>query len=205
MWPGNSSDWSVSTNGGGWCLTEELCRTRAATALGSSKGYNVSGAWGPPPRNLNGGPAAYTCQGLDPNCTRVFLPYCDGSCFASQRPAPWPVNGSNTTLHFRGLASLERTFDVLEARFGLAKAQRLVLQGGSAGGLSTYLHLDRVAARLRAAQRRAAADTAAVAREGATVVAAPPPPRLAWLGGRLQGSSSMSRSSTLPSRATRML
>eukprot|EP01052_Picozoa_sp_SAG31_P038691 SAG31_NODE_5217_length_2669_cov_3.231518_2_plen_496_part_00 len=154
IWPGNSSDWSVFINGGGWCLTEELCEVRAATALGSSRGYNLSGAWGPPPRNLNGGPAAYTCQGLDPNCTRVFLPYCDGSCFTSQRPKPWPVNGTNSSLHFRGLANLERTLDVLEDRFGLASARRLVLQGGSAGGLSTYLHLDRVAARLKLAQQR---------------------------------------------------
>lgn len=84
----------------------------------------------------------------------MFLPYCDGSCFTSDRDAPWPVNGSNSSLHFRGLANLDRTLDVLESRFGLTNAQRLVLQGGSAGGLSTYLHLDRVTARLKLAQER---------------------------------------------------
>ena len=157
IWPGNSSEWSVFINGGGWCLTEELCETRAATALGSSLGYNLSGAFGPPPGNKNGGPPAYTCQGLDPNCTRVFMPYCDGSCFTSQRAAHWPVKNSNSSLQFRGLANLDRTMDVLEARFGLASARRLVLQGGSAGGLSTYLHLDRVTERLKRAQQRAAA------------------------------------------------
>ena len=156
IWPGNSSEWSVFINGGGWCLTEELCEARTATGLGSSLGYNLSGAWGPTPRNAAGGPPAYTCQGLDPNCTRVFLPYCDGSCFTSQRAAPWPVNGSKSRLHFRGLANLDRTLDVLEERFGLAKARRLVLQGGSAGGLSTYLHLDRVTERLKLAKRRRA-------------------------------------------------
>ena len=75
VWPGNSSDWSIFINGGGWCLTESLCEARAKTALGSSLGYNISGAWGPPPANINGGPPAYTCQGLDNNCTRVFMPY----------------------------------------------------------------------------------------------------------------------------------
>lgn len=172
IWPGNSSEWSIFINGGGWCLTEELCQARAATGLGSSLGYNLSGAWGPPPRNLNGGPAAYTCQGLDNNCTRVFLPYCDGSCFTSQRAKPWPVNGSNinSSLHFRGLANLERTLDVLENRFGLANARRLVLQGGSAGGLSTYLHLDRVAKRLERAQQRAWADNSFRANSSAGVV-----------------------------------
>lgn len=150
VWPGNSSDWSIFINGGGWCLTEELCNARAQTALGSSLGYNITGAWGPPPRNLNGGPPAYTCQGLDPNCTRVFMPYCDGSCLTSSRDEPWRVNGTNSTLHFRGLANLDRTLDVLESRFGLGNARRLVLQGGSAGGLSTYLHLDHVSDRLSA-------------------------------------------------------
>ena len=156
IWPGNSSDWSVFIQGGGWCLDEALCQTRAATsARGSSRGYNISGAWGPTPANTNGGPPSFTCQGQDPNCTRVYLPYCDGSCFASERASPWPVNGSGAALTFRGRANLERTLDALEGRFGFAQAQRLVVSGGSAGGLSTFLHVDRIAARLRAAQRAA--------------------------------------------------
>ena len=160
IWPGTSSNWSFFINGGGWCLNEEECQIRAGTALGSSKGYNISGAWGPPPGNRNGGPAAYTCQGLDPNCTRVFLPYCDGSCFSSFRKQPWPVNGTasaSPALHFRGFANLARTLDVLEARFGLGQARRAVVQGGSAGGLSTFLHVDYVADRLRAAAATATA------------------------------------------------
>jgi hypothetical protein len=165
VWPGNSSEWSIFINGGGWCLTEKLCQARAATALGSSLGYNASGAWDPPSLAGPGvgGPPAYTCQGLDPNCTRVFLPYCDGSCFTSYRAAPWPVNSrpsganadANASLTFRGLTNLDRTLDVLEERFGLGSARRVVLQGGSAGGLSTYIHLDRVADRVKAfCQRR---------------------------------------------------
>jgi hypothetical protein len=171
VWPGNSSEWSIFINGGGWCLTEKLCQARAATALGSSLGYNASGAWDPPSLAGPGvgGPPAYTCQGLDPNCTRVFLPYCDGSCFTSYRAAPWPVNSrpsganadANASLTFRGLTNLDRTLDVLEERFGLGSARRVVLQGGSAGGLSTYIHLDRVADRVKAAAA-AAADFASV-------------------------------------------
>lgn len=151
VWPGNSSEWSVFINGGGWCMTEEECAVRAGTALGSSKGYNITGAWGPPPYNRNGAPPAFTCQGLTSNCTRVFMPYCDGSCFTSFRPGPWPVPGTNTSLHFRGRANLERTMDVLTSRFGLGNARRLMLTGGSAGGLSTILHLDYVADRVKAA------------------------------------------------------
>jgi hypothetical protein len=148
IWPGNSSEWSVFINGGGWCLNEEECEGRTKNAYGSSRGYNITGPFAPA-----GGsgdyPVAYTCQGLDPNCTRVYLPYCDGSCFTSMRNSPWPVPGTNSTLHFKGLGNMERTLDVLAERFGLAQARRLVLSGGSAGGLSTYLHLDRVSDRLR--------------------------------------------------------
>ena len=60
----------------------------------------------------------------------------------------------NLGLHPQGLDNLNRAFDVLEDRFGFAEARRVVLQGGSAGGLSTFLHLDRVADRLASAQRK---------------------------------------------------
>lgn len=153
VWPGNTSEWSITIQGGGWCLNETLCETRASiSARGSSRGYNASGAWGPTPANVNGGPAQYTCQGLDPNCTRVYMPYCDGSCFTSERSSPWPIAGSNDTLHFRGRKNLERTLDTLFDQFDFASARRLVVSGGSAGGLSTYLHVDHIADRLRAAQ-----------------------------------------------------
>ena len=151
--PGNSSEWEIFISGGGWCLTEALCEARASTsALGSSIGYNISGHWGPTAANINGGSPILSCEGLDPNCTRVYLPYCDGSAFSSERAALWPVNGSNATLTFRGRANLDRTLDTLQQRFGFADAQRLVVTGGSAGGLSTFLHVDHIADRLQAAQ-----------------------------------------------------
>eukprot|EP00756_Hemistasia_phaeocysticola_P054897 Hpha_TRINITY_DN30814_c0_g1::TRINITY_DN30814_c0_g1_i1::g.155721::m.155721/K19882/NOTUM; O-palmitoleoyl-L-serine hydrolase len=177
IWPGNSSDWSMFIAGGGWCLTEEECDVRAGTALGSSLGYNITGAWGPPPYNRNGVEPAYTCQGQDPNCTRVYMPYCDGSCFTSQRVDPWAVPGTNHSLHLRGYANLRRTLDVLQTRFGLDRARRFQLTGGSAGGLSTFLHLDYVANRLRKAVHVVATSTheqGAVADSTATATAGGP-------------------------------
>ena len=121
------------------CLDEEICAARAKTSLGSSIGYNLSGAWAPPGGNpAGGGPPAYTCQGLDSNCTRVFLPYCDGSCFTSSRNTSWPVprtlaTPSSPDLHFKGLGNLERILDVLTERVGLAQARRVRVTGGSAG------------------------------------------------------------------------
>ncbi len=40
------------------------------------------------------------------------------------------------------------TRDLLLADYGLSKAQLVILTGGSAGGLSTFLHVDHVASRL---------------------------------------------------------
>jgi hypothetical protein len=167
--PGISSEWEIFISGGGWCLTEALCEARASTsALGSSIGYNISGAWGPTAANVNGGSPILSCEGMGDNCTRVYLPYCDGSAFSSERAAPWPVNGSNATLTFRGRANLDRALDALQRRFGFADARRLVVTGGSAGGLSTFLHVDRIADRLQTAQ------TAQMAQMAQKVQAAPP-------------------------------
>ena len=149
--PGDTSEFSIGIQGGGWCLTEELCKERTLTALGSSKGYNISGTWGPTKDNLNGSPVEWTCQGLQNNCTRVYLPYCDGSCFTSQNSSGDLLKMG---LHFRGRSNFERTIDILENRFEFAKAKKVVLYGGSAGGLSTFLHVDYVADRLNAAASR---------------------------------------------------
>ena len=88
-------------------------------------------------------------MGLHANCTRVFLPYCDSSSFTSWRAQPWPVPGGGQ-LVFKGRGNLETTLDVLASRFNLGMARRVVVSGGSAGALTTYLHVDRIAERIRA-------------------------------------------------------
>jgi pimeloyl-ACP methyl ester carboxylesterase len=47
--------------------------------------------------------------------------------------------------------NFERTIDILQRDWGLGEAKDVILAGGSAGGLSTYLHLDRLAERLPSA------------------------------------------------------
>ena len=80
----------------------------------------------------------------------VFLPYCDGSSFPSDREQPWPVPNSTTPQHltFCGRRNLARTLDILVRDRGLGEAADVVLSGGSAGGLSTFLGLDYVQQRL---------------------------------------------------------
>merc|ERR1712226_1184939 len=53
------------------------------------------------------------------------------------------------TLTFRGIKNLDATLD-WAFRHGLDKATEFVLTGGSAGGLSTFLHADRIRQRLLA-------------------------------------------------------
>ena len=84
----------------------------------------------------------------DQDCNCLYMPYGDGASFSGYRPDPWPVPGQNgETLTFRGIKNFDATIDWAMAH-GLDKATEFVLTGGSAGGLSTFLHMDRVAARL---------------------------------------------------------
>ena len=50
--------------------------------------------------------------------------------------------------YFRGKRVLDAVLDVLLTDHGLSQAEEVLLSGGSAGGLSTYLHADDVKTRL---------------------------------------------------------
>merc|ERR1712032_420780 len=84
----------------------------------------------------------------DHDCNCIFMPYGDGASFSGFRAKPWPVpSNSSEVLYFRGIKNFDATMDWAFAH-GLDKATEFVLTGGSAGGLSTFLHADRIAARL---------------------------------------------------------
>ena len=89
-------------------------------------------------------------DGIDTDCNSLYMPYGDGASFSGFRAEPWPVpTEPGKTLTFRGIKNFDATLDWAFAH-GLADATEFVLTGGSAGGLSTFLHTDRVAARLKA-------------------------------------------------------
>jgi hypothetical protein len=58
-------------------------------------------------------------------------------------------------LWFRGLEILRATFDSLASTAALGDATDVILNGASAGGLATYLHADRMAGYVRAANAAA--------------------------------------------------
>lgn len=151
--------------GGGWCESLADCAARADTALGSSK-FNSSG---------------YAARDvLQPNCTAnptfcgwsmVYAQYLDGTSRAGDVAAPVAAGRPGQEIFFRGARVLRATLDALLAPGGpgarvpsLAAAPRVLVTGSSAGGLTTFLHIDEIARAVRAAN--AGADVRALPEVG---------------------------------------
>ena len=133
-----SNKWILYFKGGGWCYNEADCALRAKTELGSSKHFPSTFAFSGP---MDSEPA------LNPgfaDFNRVVLFYCDGASFSGDRLEPYVMKGTNQKLYFRGARVLRALLDTLVADHGLGAAETVLLSGGSAGGLSTFLHADRV-------------------------------------------------------------
>jgi hypothetical protein len=89
-------------------------------------------------------------ESLDMDCTSLYMPYGDGASFSGYRADPYPVSANSTErLYFRGYKNLEATID-WALQHGLANATELVVTGVSAGGLSSFLHMDLISARVKA-------------------------------------------------------
>ena len=83
------------------------------------------------------------------DCNSIYLPYGDGASFSGYRAETWPVPGKpGHNLTFRGIKNLDAAIEFALAN-GMSDATELVVTGVSAGGLSTFLHTDRIAERVR--------------------------------------------------------
>jgi hypothetical protein len=133
-----ATSWVLYFKGGGWCYDEQSCAARAKGEIGSStkfpKTFSFSGPMDGDP-TVNPEFAAYN---------RVVLWYCDGASFSGNKDEPHHYAPTNQTLYFRGARVIDAMLDTLIADHGLGKATDVLLAGGSAGGLSTYLHADHV-------------------------------------------------------------
>eukprot|EP01052_Picozoa_sp_SAG31_P025650 SAG31_NODE_2260_length_6065_cov_3.729802_1_plen_266_part_00 len=78
--------------------------------------------------------------------TKVLVSYCDGASWAGMNTSTTVFEGKE--LYFRGKANLEGLLASMKSKYALAAATDVVVSGGSAGGLSTYLHADAVRAAL---------------------------------------------------------
>ena len=132
--------WVVMLEGGGWCPDPYQCYLRTLPSysggnLGSSKNWPAwSWGWWFGPRFVD--------------WSFLSLPYCDGASYsgAGWDPLETPYGGANgTSLYFRGAANLRAAIADALQRFGVAGTiEEVVVTGGSAGGLSTTLHVDRI-------------------------------------------------------------
>jgi hypothetical protein len=136
-----SKKWSIYLQGGGWCYDEVDCYCRSQMGLGTSTLLKPTSKCGCANPNEDGS--------VDQDCNCLWLPYLDGASFAGYRAKPVPVPGiPNATVTFRGIKNLDAVID-FATKNGLAAAEEAVVYGTSAGGLATFLHVDRIADHLK--------------------------------------------------------
>ena len=184
----------IFQKGGGWCGSDLECAERALTELGSS-----NASFFPPTitfetfSQTNHFMLLFSNQSVSPltwNFTKIFLPYLDGGSQIGDLTAP--VTVGKQTIYYRGKRIHRATMETLLAVEGLASATDVVLSGGSAGGLSTYLHADTWKAALPSAKVVAVPDSGFFLNYNAT--STKPPHRqtygamMRWVFNRMNGT-----------------
>ncbi len=134
----NASKYIIYFQGGGWCYTVEECFARSITSIGSSKSYEKIIT-----SDSKGG-IINSNETSNPNFhswTRVWVPYCDGTSWSGNLNKPI-VNKNNKTIHYRGRANMIALVTALRRDQGMNNATSVIIDGGSAGGLTVLLHSD---------------------------------------------------------------
>ena len=130
---------------------EVECLARSTTTLGTSKAWRKALPFSATPYGDHFEQWEMGCMNaegdsLDMDCNSIYLPYGDGASFSGFRPETWAVpgkpNGQNLT--FRGIKNLDAAV-AFALEHGMSSATELVVTGVSAGGLSSFLHMDRIA------------------------------------------------------------
>ncbi len=141
---GDSTTWVIYLQGGGSCMNETECTTRAETTLGSSK------QWSPTLGCEEGrdglGDHVFLCQNATANPSfseahHVFVPYGTGDAHRGTRAASAATWG----LHFTGHTNLMTILQDLEKSHGLlSQGKHVLVTGGSAGAVGTFINVDYV-------------------------------------------------------------
>ena len=112
---GDPSLYIIELEGGGWCVSPGDCANRAATAIGSSKGWPQT-----------------TIPGMDGGANGMFSRNCTSN--------PTFCNAT-FSLYYRGAYIFNSSVSTI-LEMGMKNATNIILKGCSAGGLATYLHTD---------------------------------------------------------------
>jgi len=134
----NARNWVVFLEEGAWCESDKACQFRARARLGSSKWMES--------RTFEG--ILSNSEVVNPdffNWNRVFVRYCDGASFSGN--GSLPTDSKAKALHFRGESIWRIVIDDLLDK-GMRIADKALLGGCSAGGLSSILHCDKFKAAL---------------------------------------------------------
>eukprot|EP01062_Namystynia_karyoxenos_P002401 TRINITY_DN10853_c0_g1_i1.p2 TRINITY_DN10853_c0_g1~~TRINITY_DN10853_c0_g1_i1.p2 ORF type:complete len:463 (+),score=160.70 TRINITY_DN10853_c0_g1_i1:79-1389(+) len=136
----HANDWVMFMQGGGLCITLIDCRLRAKGNLGSSKGWGST--------HLDQDNVLNSNASVNPfwDFNHVWLPYCSGDTHTGTQ-TKWNAYG----LYFAGALNFERSVRAL-LPMGLSKAQRVILSGGSAGGIGAHNNADVLQSWLPSAQ-----------------------------------------------------
>jgi len=142
----NTTAFKIHFRGGGWCFSASDCYGRSQTYLGDSR------LWPDVPTSEEGTDGFWSndpaVSGQFAEFTLIWVVYCDGSSWTSDRDAPVEYNG--TSLYFRGRRVLDAVLADAEQRLGLlSKSDAVIVGGTSAGGLATYLHASYLRQRIR--------------------------------------------------------
>ena len=136
-------------------MTDQSCLARSKGWLGSSK------QWGPVPAGTVGDTTKNPSEGVQGllnnnasnpfgNWTAIFVEYCDGSSYTSDRAEPATVGQEK--IYYRGWRVLNALIEDW-LKQGMDKAGAVILSGTSAGGLTTYQHAEYIKSRLAATTR----------------------------------------------------
>ncbi|EDQ88996.1 uncharacterized protein MONBRDRAFT_25774 [Monosiga brevicollis MX1] len=129
-----STKWVISLEGGGECATEDSCKSKLNTSLGSTdhrpKSIGSLGFLGTDDCNEN----PVMCQ-----WNRVEVVYCSQDLHSGQRAQP---SDESWGIIFAGKLIVDAIIEDLEANHGLTEATEIILSGDSAGGLGTWYHLN---------------------------------------------------------------
>jgi len=127
----------IHLQGGGFCLSDAECSTRAADQVSST----VYGSRIAPEGLLSGGTENARFRGWN----RVSVPYCSSDFFSGDIG---PTGGS-TNFRFRGAKILAAVVQTLNSQYDIGKAgDTVVLSGSSAGAVGAFINANRVRALL---------------------------------------------------------
>jgi hypothetical protein len=135
--------WLIYHMGGSWCVDIKNCYDRSKTFLGSTDIWWPRPFYDLEPWGGLGGGYFSNDSSINPlmwNWNKVFLIYCDGGSFSGNNHTKTIYN--NTEIFFRGFLNLQSYYKDLTEKHNLHDATDVVISGASAGGLSTFLHLD---------------------------------------------------------------